>query len=317
MNQIISQSTGTVPANFNFNYENIQSRQEFALAVEADYENAFLELEGYLQLNTSSSYSSFLVRLDQSYYTMSFDIPTNRNQLFDESVTPKDLSLYVREGNPATYVSDVTYGRIYYMLIESTSSMFDLEAGISGSFSGISSSGGGSMDASYLSTMENLKIQVFAYGGNASATLRTVVNASSIDSLVNKLALAGNIESAKPISYVVRSVHNNQIVSVQLANSYETTECEPIGSGNTPPAATSHWNGIVKDFGAIGSAINLGSARIALFNKAGNRFLLSENNTLTGPLQPFGHCRWRDRSDICWRRRIVQHRMVFRSCLFL
>lgn len=283
MNQIINQSTGVVPANFNFNYTNIQSRQEFALEVEADYENAFLELEGYLQLNTSSAYSSYLVRLDQSYYTMSFDIPTNRDQLFAPSVTPEDLAKYVKEGNPATYVSDVTYGRIYYMLIESSSSSFDLEAGISGSFSGIASSGGGSLDASYLSTLDNLKIQVFAYGGEASATLRTVVDASSLDSLVNKLASAGSIGSAKPISYVVRSVYNNQIVSVQLANRYDVTNCEPIGSGNTPPAATSHWVNVVKNFGAIGCAVNLGSQRIALFNKAGNRFLLSEDNILTGP----------------------------------
>ncbi len=283
MNNIISQSTGVVPANFSFNYTSIQSRKEFALEVEADYENAFLELEGYLQLNTSKAYSSYLVRLDQSYYTMSFNIPTNRGQLFAPSVTPQDLALYVKEGNPATYVSDVTYGRIYYMLIESTSSSFDLEAGISGSFSGIASSGGGSVDASYLSTLDNLKIQVFAYGGEASSTLRTVVDASSLDSLVNKLAAAGSIGSAKPISYVVRSVYNNQIVSVQLANKYDVTNCVPIGSGNTPPAITSHWVNVVNDFGAIGAAVNMGSSRVALFNKAGNRFLLSEDNVLTGP----------------------------------
>ena len=41
MNKIISQSTGIVPANFNFTYKNIQSRQQFALEVRADYENAF------------------------------------------------------------------------------------------------------------------------------------------------------------------------------------------------------------------------------------------------------------------------------------
>ena len=95
--------------------------------------------------------------------------------------------------------------------------------------------------------------------------------------------LGKSIESAKPISYVVRSVYNNQIVSVQLANRYDVTNCEPIGSGNTPPAATSHWVDVVKNFGAIGSAVNLGSQRIALFNKAGNRYMLSEDNILTGP----------------------------------
>lgn len=284
MNNIINQSSGVIPANFNFTYKNIQSRKQFALEVEADYENSFLELEGYLKLNTDKSFSSYLVQLNQSYYTMSFDIPTNRGQLFAETVSPDDLARYVGSGNPATYVSDVTYGRTYYMLIESTASSFDLEAGVRGSFSAISSSGGGSVDASYLSTLSNLKIQVFAYGGEASATLRTVVDASTLDSLVNKLASAGDIRSGKPISYVVRSVYDNRVVSVQLANKYDVTNCVPIGSGNTPPAATSHWAGIVKDFGAIGSAVNMRYNRVALFNKAGNRYMLSQDdNTLTGP----------------------------------
>lgn len=283
MNNIIGSSSGVVPANFSFNYKNIQSRQQFALAVEADYENAFLELEGYLQLNTSSSYNSYLVRLNQSYYTMSFDIPTNKGELFSAEVTPEELGKYVTPGNPATYVSDVTYGRTYYMLIESTSSVFDMEAGISGSFSAIASSGGGSVDASYLRTLSNLKIQVFAYGGEASATLRTVVDASTLDSLVNKLADAGDIRSGKPVSYVVRSVYDNRVVSVQLANKYDVTNCVPIGSGNTPPAATSHWAGLVNSFGAIGAAVNMRNNRVALFNKAGNRFMVSDNNILTGP----------------------------------
>ncbi len=283
MNQIISSSSGVVPANFNFTYKNVQSRKQFALEVQADYENSFLELEGYLSLNTDKTYSSYLVRLNQSYYTMSFDIPTNIDQIFDKDVSPADLAKYVGPGNPATYISDVTYGRTYYMLIESTSSVFDMEAGISGSFSAIASSGGGSVDASYLSSLSNLKIQVFAYGGEASSTLRTVVDASRLDSLVNKLASAGSIESGKPLSYVVRSVYDNKVVSVQLANKYDVTNCVPIGSGNTAPAATSHWTGLVRNFGAIGAAMNLRNDRIALFNKAGNRFMLSENNVLTGP----------------------------------
>lgn len=284
MNKIISSSSGVVPANFNFTYTNIQSRRQFALEVEADYENAFLELEGYLKLNTDKSYTSYLVQLNQSYYTMSFDIPTHKDQLFAANVTPADLARYVGPGNPATYVSDVTYGRTYYMLIESTASSFDMEAGIKGSFSAIASSGGGSVDASYLSTLSNLKIQVFAYGGEASATLRTVVDASTLDSLVNKLASAGDIRSGKPVSYVVRSVYDNRVVSVQLSNKYDITNCVPIGSGNTPPAATSHWDGVVRDFGAIGAAVNMRYNRIALFNKAGNRFMISQdNNILTGP----------------------------------
>ena len=48
-----------------------------------------------LSINTDSSYSSFLVELNQRYYTMSFDMPTSSDALFAETVTPADLGRYI------------------------------------------------------------------------------------------------------------------------------------------------------------------------------------------------------------------------------
>ena len=119
MNNIIANSTGTLPANFNLNVESIQSREEFALELGVDVNSAFLDIESRLDYSYSSEKSAFMVTLNQSYYTMSFDLPTSLNDLFAPSVTPQQLAVYVGENNPATYISSVNYGRIFYLLIES------------------------------------------------------------------------------------------------------------------------------------------------------------------------------------------------------
>jgi thiol-activated cytolysin len=286
MNGIIGGSTGTLPANFTFSYTNVQSRKQFALEVNADFENAFVELEASLSLETDNSYNHYLVRLDQIYYTMSFDIPTNKEQLFAESVTPEDLNKYVGPGNPACYVSDVTYGRIYYMLIESKSSVLDMEAAISGSFNSIAASGGADLETSYFSSLNSLKIKVFAYGGESSGSLETIGNIDPSE-LAEKLAKSGDIKNGKPLSYVARSAYDNRIVAMPVTTEFDVVTCTPVGSGNTPPAATSHWSEVKDRFGAIGAAINLDfyNNEIALFNKAGDRYLLSKNGSLSGPFE--------------------------------
>ena len=286
MNQIIAGSSGTIPANFSFSYTSIQSRKQFAMEINSDYENSFLEFESHIALETDDRFNHYLVKLDQIYYTMSFDIPTSRSDLFAESVTAQDLERYVGNGNPAAYVSDVSYGRIYYMLIESTSSMFDMDIAISGSFSGIDQNGGGSVDIDYLQDLEELKIKVFAYGGESKGTIQTINNIDPSE-LADKLAASGNIESGKPLSYVVRSVYDNKIVAMKVSTEYDIVNCVPIGSGHQPPALTAHWSGIDAFFGGIGAATRYNDD-ILLFNKEGNQFLLSTNEgKLYGPYELF------------------------------
>ncbi|MFT5817697.1 MAG: thiol-activated cytolysin [Lentimonas sp.] len=285
MNQIISGSN-TLPANFSFSYTHIQSREQFALEVNADFENAFLELEGKFAMETDNSYSSYLVRLDQQYYTMSFDIPTDISQLFAPDVTAADLAKYIGPGNPATYISDVTYGRIYYLLVESTSSALDIEAAISGSFSGISGSGSGSVETSFYEELNNLKIKMFAYGGEAGGTLQT---AGSLDiaSLSDKLAAAGDINNGRPLSYVVRNAYDNQIVAMPVAVQYDVVTCKELGETVVLPSLTAHWGRKVAAMleevgGNVGAIVQIGDDR-HIYNKAGTHYLIDKNGELSGP----------------------------------
>lgn len=282
INNIIANSSGVVPANFEFTYRNIQSREQFALEVGVDVNTAFTDLEAKLSFSSDKSYNRYYVSLNQSYYTMSFDEVTNPSQVFADNVTAQDLERFMGPGNPPTYISDVTYGRIYYMLIESTSSVTEMDAQINASFNGVVNQVDGSIDASYLSSLNDLKIQVFAFGGAATETLQTI-GQTNLNSLVDLLAESSDIKTGKPISYVVKSLYDNQIVSVQLASQYDVTNCVPSGGDGAPPY-TAHWTGqVISRMGPVGAAYNTYGTEMILISKDGSQWMRSDVGEIEGP----------------------------------
>ncbi len=282
MNQIIANSPPDLPANFVFNYSQVQSEQALALKLGIDYNSAFVDISSDFGFSSGSNLNRILVKLNQSFYTMSFDIPTSTAGLFAPDVTPEDLAKYVQEGNPATYISDVTYGRIYYMLIESSSSYTDMEASVQASFNGVVNSANADISGNTFSSLSNLKIKVMAFGGEAATSLLTV-GVSDLSNLVQLLAQSTTISTGVPISYVVRSVYDNQIVSVQLATKYDVTNCSPAPIGGEP-AYTAHWKGhVISKIGGVGAAFCRTGTDFILISMDGTQYLESNVGTLDGP----------------------------------
>ena len=192
MNDIIATSSGIVPSNFDFNYKSIQSREEFALELGVDVETAFVEVESSLKLDFSKNVNRYYVKLDQSFYTMSFDMPRNLDDIFAPNVTPADLERFVQPGNPAAYVSDVTYGRIFYMIIESSSSKSEMDLAISGSFDGVGVKVDGDLAIEKMSKLKDLNISVFALGGDSEKTF-DAIGTTNINELKTALGSAADI----------------------------------------------------------------------------------------------------------------------------
>lgn len=282
MNQIIANSPPDLPANFTFDYSQVQSEQALSLELGIDYESAFTEVSGDFGFSNNTTYNRYLVKLNQSFYTMSFDIPTSDEEIYAPNVSPSDLAQYVGPGNPAAFISDVTYGRIYYMLIESSSSYTEMDAAITASFQGVTNSASAEIDASYMSDLEELKIKVMAFGGEATSTLLTV-GETDLNELVNLLAESTTISTGLPISYVARSVRTKQIVSVQLATQYDVTECTP-GSESGAPPYTAHWTGnVLSTMGPVGAAFSGEGTEFYLINQAGDQYMVSNVGSLEGP----------------------------------
>ncbi len=280
MNNIIANSGDVVPANIDLEIIQIESESQLALEIGFDVETLATKTSGNLSFSQDKSYNRTLVKLNQSYYTMTFDLPTSLDQIFDASVKPEDLATYVQADNPATFISSVTYGRVFYMLIESTSSRTEMQSKLDLAYDGVAAQVEGSIEASYIQELNDLKIKVMAYGGDAAGSI-SLAGEQSISDIADRIAQSTDVRAGLPISYVVRSVERpDQIVGVQLATEYDIVNCEL--KGVLPPQAYLSLVDLFKDDadgGGIGAMTNVTGNEILVFNKTGDKYAWFNGNS--------------------------------------
>ena len=278
MNNIIANAGEVVPANFQLDIEEVQSENQLALELGLNVSTFTTKVRSNMSFSTDRSYNRFLVKLTQSYYTMSFDLPISLSELFHESVTPQDLSKYVQADNPATFISSVTYGRIFYMLVESTSSTQEMKAKLDVSYGAFRNNVEGSVDVESFQQMENTKIKVIAYGGDAAGTFE-LAGEATIQNIANKLAESTDIRAGLPLSYVVRSVERpDKIVGTSIATEYDVVDCQL--KGILPPVTFQPWVDLFDD--GVGAATNVRDDIVILFNGAGTEYVWFHDRQIKG-----------------------------------
>jgi thiol-activated cytolysin len=240
MNDVIAENGDITPANFVLDVTAIESKEQLALELGLTVSTLASKVNSNFSLNTSQEYSSVLIKLTQQYYTMSYVKPTSLDEVFDPSVTPEELARFIQPDNPATFISSVTYGRIFYMLYESTASAEDMKFALEGGYNTISNQASGSVDLNFLKEYNNLSVKVIAYGGDSEGTLNAIgatfvgeeAVTNHIQEIVERLAASSDIAGGLPLSYVVNSLEDpSQIVSTNLATEYDVVECVNISEG--------------------------------------------------------------------------------------
>lgn len=223
MNDIIAANSGTLPAAFTYRSSEVQSTRQMALSMGVNYNSLTTDVTAKLNLESDTSYSSFLVEFTQRYYTMSFDMPGSYEALFQSGVTPADLDRYVGPDNPLTYISSVTYGRRFYLLVESTDSASEVGGSIRASYDAALAGGSAHLDGRDVNTLSGRQVKVFALGGDASLALAAF--GGDVDAVATFLTQGGSIDTGVPLSYTVRNVKDNSLVNVKVATDFEVRNC--------------------------------------------------------------------------------------------
>ncbi|MCC1483641.1 thiol-activated cytolysin family protein [Winogradskyella immobilis] len=280
INSIIANATGATPANFQLDIIQIESEQQLALEMGIDINTYTTQVAADLSLNQESSFNSTLVRLTQQYYTMSFDLPTSLDEIFDESVTPEQLSTFVQNDNPAAFISSVTYGRIFYMLIESTSSREEMSAQLNLAYESFGNSVEGEIAVDQTEALDNLSIKVIAYGGDSRGAFE-LAGETNIQTIANNLAESVDIRQGLPLSYVVRSVERPDIiVGTNISTEYDIVNCELRGI--LPPQGYLSLVDLFandEDGGGIGAMLHVAESNVLVFNKLGTRYAWFNGNS--------------------------------------
>jgi len=232
-NIIAAQPPGTFPARFVINHGLVRHTSELALNMKANASFfSFFNASASFAFNDRDDQTRFIVKLTQSFYTLSFQRPSRISEFFPAGLSVDELDPFVGPGNPPVYISSVTYGRLFYLLIQSREDARTVESAVAASFR----LGGFSGSAKHVSELAGLTVKCVAYGGDANATLAAVTGGiGPLNSLMQELGRAGDVRTGVPLSYNVRSVRSDRVVRNSLATQYDLKQCT-LYSG--PPMAT-------------------------------------------------------------------------------
>jgi hypothetical protein len=228
INDIIADNREDIPARLVYRSSFVESEEQLALELGVNVKTLTAKVKSQLSFSREKKYNRMMVEFVQSFYTVSFDLPLSLGDLFHSSVTAGDLQPYVGPGNPPTYISSVTYGRRFVLLIESTSSKTEIEAKVRASYDAVTAKANWEAvsDNDYVDTLEEVKIKVFALGGDQSLA---AANFNATPETLNDFLVDGaNIRTGVPLSYVVRNVVDNSVVNVKVATDYDVKNCRIV-----------------------------------------------------------------------------------------
>jgi hypothetical protein len=282
MNTILQQNSGVVPANFKYHMSEVFSEEQIALAMNVSVKTFTAKFSGELKYKRDVAYHSYLVTLDQMMYTINYDLPTSYSSVFAADVKPVDLTPYIGPGNPATYVSQVSFGRRFYMMVQSTSLRNEVEASIKSTFN-FATKVTASFDGTYVNSLENVDITAFAQGGDASLALGAVVGGA--DELRAFLTQGGSILTGVPLSYRVRNLLDGKEVKVKVTGKYDVKDCT-LESYTIPDSVKILWYRadtlVTKDASNVvsrwGDAFGRGNDAIRIGSSAGLNPVLEDTN---------------------------------------
>ena len=233
-NEILASYTGATPAKFSYSFQSIYSSEQLAVAVDANVKGTNWSASAALSVDKSDEKSRFLIQFSQEYFTMAFDPPQGAAGVFAPDVTSKDLEPYAAAGNPPVYVSGVSYGRIFYILFESSASQLSLEAAVKGSYSGPSVSADAAASASWKKLINESTVKAYGLGGNAEMAIGAVTGGSQFEKIATFLTSGANFSTQNPgvpISYTIRHLTDASQVRLALTTEYTAKNCTPMTTG--------------------------------------------------------------------------------------
>jgi len=232
VNDIIADRT-LFPSQFQFSFESVESEEDLRVTLDMKVETFASEIEGNLSFNSEYDYNRYVVKLIQPFYEISFEAPNTYDEFFAPDVDPADLVADMAPGNPPVYIRSVKYGRIVYILVESTSSLTEMEASLRGTYEAAVTNVEIEAGVEYVNQLDNVRVQATVYGGEMSIANLT----GDFDDLKSALNDQQSIALALPLSYNLEDLRTGQPIRVKLATEYTVRHCEPVSAGLTAPLA--------------------------------------------------------------------------------
>ena len=206
-----------------FSQERMYSVNQASLAMGLSAGYMSVSVKASLGASRTAAERTITAYFVQKMFTASVELPNNPMDFFSDEFTEGELAEQRAAGrigsdNLPVYVSSITYGRILMFSFTSRSSITDIRAALSASFSSLA---GASIEARYLDILNEAQISVVTVGGEGRNATALIQNGQLRDYFNEESALT----SARPISYTVRNLGDNSIARVSETTEYNIVEC--------------------------------------------------------------------------------------------
>ncbi len=212
-----------------------ESSLSLALGVNINYGASFANKLG---IDKSSKHNFFLVKFTQGFYTVSyFDAPTYAPGSFFQPIN----GVYQDPGNqllkgPPVYVSQVTYGRQLFLLIESDYDSLTIDNTMTAAYparaDGNDAVFATDLNLKYNTVMQNSKVTYLVIGGNASDAVKPLsADSTSMydavkDLITNQVSSSFSANNpGAPIAFTVNYLIGGAVAAVAYTTSYVAKNC--------------------------------------------------------------------------------------------
>jgi hypothetical protein len=185
-----------------------------------------------LESETSRRSSRVAIRFTQAYFDVSFERPSSPAAVFASSASYAEARRQIDKGNPPTYISTVTYGRILMVFVSADESLNKLRAAIEAA----QSLGFASLDAKlkqeHLNTLKKSSVTVLALGG-ASGAVVDVLSGDGLSGLQSYLSSGKDFSLASPaypIAFTVKHLRDDTIAKLGFTTNYIETQYSELPS---------------------------------------------------------------------------------------
>ncbi|CAA7392612.1 thiol-activated cytolysin family protein [Chryseobacterium fistulae] len=222
------------PANYSIDIQRTFSSKQLQLALNIGYTGtAGLDGGTNFGFNFNKNKTYYAVTLKQKFFQVSVHAKTGLkgNDGWIKSSYPQaQLTPYIKQDNPPTYISTVTYGRLYTLVYESEESATKIEQALNFAYKNPAASISASQKAAFASTLQNARVYVKQLGGSATAGLESSMStlAGSFDAVRNFIVTGAETSKTNPgypIEYTAINIASNLPVTVKVTAPVSYRNC--------------------------------------------------------------------------------------------
>lgn len=215
-----------VVANFQSEHSFAYSKESLRVKFGLEFKNTDIESNIDFSMMNKQEKLISIYKFKQIFYTVSVEPTKKPSDLFDPSVTLKDVQQKTDSKNPPVLVDSVSYGRTIYVKLETSSTDKEAKFILSNKLTKFDLSNENEME--YSKKLKNLAISVYVIGGSTDHI--GLVNADKfqdVNAIIVKYGKFSRNNLGYPISYSTQFIKDNSRAKINCFTQYiETTRTE-------------------------------------------------------------------------------------------